>query len=401
MQTKTLRRWSVVHTWTSLVCTLFLLVVCITGLPVLFQQELWKALVPDNDPPYAVLPAGTPALSLDTIVAKARAMYPGQIIRSVARDDDEPQVMVFMAPSWAALEEDAKHPDHPSGHWISFDARTAQIREQSRPWDAPKPPRTWTAAILGTCYRLHVSLFAGFPGRMFLAVMAAAFVMALVSGAVAYAPFIGKFGFGTVRVGRTRRIRWLDLHNLLGMATLTWMLVVGFTGLVNELQEPLFDLWRATDARTIFRPWEGQPPLSQAQLSSVQAAFDTVQRALPHNTVNSVTFPGSPNGSPHHYFFWTQGNTPLTAHLFDPVLVNAQTGRLTMTMHMPWYLRALELSRPLHFGDYGGMPLKVLWALLDVATIIVLGSGLSLWWSRRHSPSPAGRQVQATAGNQA
>lgn len=41
------------------------------------------------------------------------------------------------------------------------------------------------------------------------------------------------------------------------------------------------------------------------------------------------------------------------------------------------------LSQPLHFGDYGGMPMKILWTLLDIATIIVLGSGLYLWWQRR------------------
>ena len=45
--------------------------------------------------------------------------------------------------------------------------------------------------------------------------------------------------------------------------------------------------------------------------------------------------------------------------------------------------KALALSQPLHFGDYGGLPLKVLWALLDIITIIVLGSGLYLWIARR------------------
>jgi uncharacterized iron-regulated membrane protein len=49
---------------------------------------------------------------------------------------------------------------------------------------------------------------------------------------------------------------------------------------------------------------------------------------------------------------------------------------------MSWYLRALQVSRPLHFGDYGGLPLKILWALLDLATIIVLGTGVYLWWAR-------------------
>jgi uncharacterized iron-regulated membrane protein len=44
------------------------------------------------------------------------------------------------------------------------------------------------------------------------------------------------------------------------------------------------------------------------------------------------------------------------------------------------YLKALFISQPLHFGDYGGMPLKIIWALLDLLTIAVIGSGLYLWW---------------------
>jgi hypothetical protein len=32
---------------------------------------------------------------------------------------------------------------------------------------------------------------------------------------------------------------------------------------------------------------------------------------------------------------------------------------------MPWYAQALLVSQPLHFGDYGGLPLKLLWAVLD------------------------------------
>jgi uncharacterized iron-regulated membrane protein len=50
---------------------------------------------------------------------------------------------------------------------------------------------------------------------------------------------------------------------------------------------------------------------------------------------------------------------------------------------MPWYLRALQTSRPLHFGDYGGLPLKILWALLDVMAIVVLYSGIYLWLAKR------------------
>ena len=63
-----------------------------------------------------------------------------------------------------------------------------------------------------------------------------------------------------------------------------------------------------------------------------------------------------------------------------PVLIDAETGQLTDSREMPWYVSTLLLSQPLHFGDYGGVPMKVIWAELDV-----LITGLYLWLRRRRS----------------
>jgi uncharacterized iron-regulated membrane protein len=70
--------------------------------------------------------------------------------------------------------------------------------------------------------------------------------------------------------------------------------------------------------------------------------------------------------------------TPLTARLFKPVLAYAQTARVTDSRALPWYLTALPVSQPLHFGDYGGLGLKAVWALVDIITLIVLSSELYL-----------------------
>ena len=58
-------------------------------------------------------------------------------------------------------------------------------------------------------------------------------------------------------------------------------------------------------------------------------------------------------------------------------------GELTDARTMPAINQALMMSKPLHFGDYGGLPLKILWALLTLATISVLWTGIFLWLRRR------------------
>ena len=40
MKSKTIRRWSFIHTWTSLICTVFLLMLALTGLPLIFHHEI-------------------------------------------------------------------------------------------------------------------------------------------------------------------------------------------------------------------------------------------------------------------------------------------------------------------------------------------------------------------------
>ena len=39
-----LRRWSWTHKWSSLVCTVFMLLLCITGLPLIFHHEIGHLL---------------------------------------------------------------------------------------------------------------------------------------------------------------------------------------------------------------------------------------------------------------------------------------------------------------------------------------------------------------------
>ena len=53
------------------------------------------------------------------------------------------------------------------------------------------------------------------------------------------------------------------------------------------------------------------------------------------------------------------------------------------------------MSKPLHFGDYGGLPLKLIWAMLTLAKIWVLWTGLLLWL--RRSPAKLERRIDEIA----
>jgi uncharacterized iron-regulated membrane protein len=120
--------------------------------------------------------------------------------------------------------------------------------------------------------------------------------------------------------------------------------------------------------------------------------------AVPGMTPSFVAFPGSIFSSKSHYTVFLRGNTPLTSRLLKPALIDAETGALTDSRDMPWYVSTLFISQPLHFGDYGGMPLKILWAVLDVLTIIVLVTGVYLWVRRRRAGVSVDRVIARSSG---
>lgn len=373
MTRTSLRRWLWVHKWSSLVCTLFLLVICVTGLPLVFSDEINDWLY--DGLPYSNVAPGTANASLDRIAESARKLYPGETVLSVFVDDDEPKAIVFMAPSLEAYRANRK-----TGHAIRLDSRTAEPLKQY------KPVNQADLTFMGTMLRLHKDLFADLPGELFMAGMAVLFVIALISGGIVYGPFMRKLEFGAIRSDRARA-KWLDYHNMVGVIVLAWMLVVGVTGIINELTTPMFALWQQSEVQAMLNRYKGQKTPGELELSSPQSAFDAAAKAVPNMNPMSIIYPGSPIGTPTHYIVWMRGDEALTSRLRNAVLVDAKTGRLEGQVKMPWYLLALQVSRPLHFGDYGGMPLKILWALLDVATIIVLATGIYLWLRR-------GRQVR-------
>jgi len=362
------RRWAQVHKWTSIVCTAFLLITCLTGLPLIFRDEIQHALGEDVET--TALPEGTPRASLDRIVEAARVRRPNEFVRYVFWDPDDPDVLFVTMVTAKDVPRDADH-------LVAVDARTAIVLAE--------PNRR--AGVMHFFAKLHEELFAGLPGKLLIGFMGLVFVAAVVSGVVLYGPFTQRLDFGTVRKGKTPRMRWLDLHNLLGIVTVTWAAVVGVTGAINACADLALARWQQDQLASMVASYKGLP--EPATLTSVERALQTARAAAPGMKPGFVAYPGSPFSSTHHYAAFMRGSTPVTSRIIKPVLIDAESAELTDTRDLPWYVTSVLVSQPLHFGDYGGLPLKIIWALLDLLTIVVLGSGIYLWLAPRGEKSAA------------
>ncbi|WP_342670210.1 PepSY domain-containing protein [Methylophilus rhizosphaerae] len=259
--------WSFTHKWSSLICTLFLLMLCITGLPLVFHDEIdaWRGEV---EAPY--MPPGTPKANLDNVAEAARKQRPNDVIRFMSWNEAESpnQIFVTMAPNMDAPPQASKS--------VVIDSRTAKVL------DAPEP----TKGLIYFLFFMHSEMFAGLPGMLFLGLMGLVFVISVVSGVVLYRPFMRRIDFGTIRRNKGLRTTWLDLHNLLGATTISWVLVVGFTGTINTLNKVIINIWQKDQMAQMIAPYQNAPPLQH--LGSIQVAVDAAVKAIPNMTLGFV-----------------------------------------------------------------------------------------------------------------
>ena len=376
MSRGTIKIWYLIHKWSGLIPTVFLLMLCVTGLPLIFHDEIDIAMGADSANALTGEPSAEGGLPLDRMLAAALAERPGEVPLFMAFSPDSPLLTVTTGPTPDAAGEDMSllFLDRASGASLG---------------PAPGNP------LMDFLLQLHTDMFLGLPGMWVLGAMGLLFVVALISGTVLYAPFMRRIAFGTVRTERSPRVKRLDQHNLIGIVALAWMAVIGLTGAINAFADPLTDSWRDGEVAAMAAAYEGEAPLPPSRYGSLDTAMASAQAALPGRSPQFIGFPGGDWSSGHHYAIFFQGDRPLTENLLTPALVDAETGELTDARTMPALNQALMMSKPLHFGDYGGLPLKIIWAVLTLATIWVLWTGVLLWLRRR--PGGLDRRIEEIA----
>lgn len=371
MTARRLRWWSWIHKWSCLVCTIFALLLCLTGLPLIFHEELEPNPAIDK-----VAESGIRA-SVDTMIAEALAERPGEVVPYLFYDREKPIVKIPTAVSMTSA------PD--TFFYKVFDVRTGKALSADQP----------NEGFIYVMLRLHADLFAGIKGTLFLGGMGLLLTVSILSGMVLYGPFARRLRFGEIRKRHSNRLRWLDLHNLLGIITLAWFGIVTLTGVINTLAAPIELMWQSNQLLDMATQNRGQAQGDRK--APVDLVLANVRAAVPGMTVTTLAFPGSPFSTPTHYAAFLTGDTPLTSRILKPALIDAASGEVVAVRDMPWYATALFVSQPLHFGDYGGLPLKIIWAVLDIVTIIILISGLYLWLARWRTRRTAAADMRAAS----
>lgn len=355
-----------IHRWVSLVIVIPFAILSITGVILIFHEEINHVLGVEP----TALTSSQPRPIADSL-ATAQKAYPHEHVLSTGIDTDHhPGVLLIgMAKPNEGFEQ---------ARWLFADIGSATLIQQP----------TGRDTLTGFLLELHANWFLGFIGQLIGALIAFLVLLSLVSGLVVYAPYVKKFLFGIIRRGRGQRLLQLDLHNLIGSAVLGWALVVTFTGFLLGFGTVAIGVWQMTELKTL------QEKYHHARVINPNLNIDQVYAAAQQGELGwhptSVFYPNTEYSTQGHYMVLLQGSDGLNKKMLKVALVNAETGQVDTVEELPGYLKAILLSQPLHFGNYGGMPLKILWTLLTLLTLFITLNGAWLWWAKRKKKTLTG-----------
>ncbi|AJQ26626.1 PepSY-associated TM helix domain-containing protein [Pelosinus fermentans] len=234
-------------------------------------------------------------------------------------------------------------------------------------------------------------MYLGSFGRNLFGAMCGLSVVALL-GIWLYAPFMKNISFGTIRSSH-RRIYWMDWHKLLGIATLSWAVLLSLSGFIFIFAGPVHNAWNESIRKEYLIDYQDKP--FPVQRISIDEAMEVTQAALPDRRITGIEVPQEDGKMRWHYTVCTQGEG-WDAHLNKPVWVDASTGKVTAVIQQPWYIQMLSMANPVHFSNHDTLPLKILWFITEALTCIMIITGIYAWFVKfRPNKGNAANKLQA------
>lgn len=377
------------HSATGIVIGLALFVIFVTGALVLFRGEIrqWE------EPSLRAAPGEM--ASLDSLTAP--------VLDSLQTGDAPPSyIQIGM-------------PDEPSGNLYMYVAGGVAGGAQSV-WVHPVTG-DWVAnpnggAVAQTLYYLHFFYQVGRWGIYLAGVIGLFMLLAITTGTIVHLNRIVK-DFFQFRPSKTLRVAWADAHKVLGTIGLPFQAMYAFTGaylgLLTLLALPYTSLLFGGDATDFYRATGHYAP--EVAVDSVEASL-TVSPGLEQLAAQAGA--AWPRFAPQTMIVsdWRQPNSRVEVVGRTRGAVFAGTGSVVfhgatgeILLQKPpseagLFNDVVQSMEVLHFADFGGQALKVLFALLAIASSAVILTGNFIWLNVRQKQGRAVNTILArlTAG---
>ena len=370
------------HSALGLAFAALIYVVCLSGTVCVFVLELQRWEQPDA-------PFVTRAVTAEAVGAAVRAGQAQALADNAAHD------LFIGGPNPATPRFSVNYHDHETGaegSWLA-DAEGRLVTRVNAPFSE------FLAALH---MQLHLSRTWGF---FIVGLTGVALLSSLISGLLSH-PRIFKDAF-SLRWGGSRRLQEADLHNRLGVWGLPFHVVVSLSGALLGLSTLIVGVLALAayngDSEEAFAAILGPRASADetaAPIPDVAAMIRHVEAQKPGAVFTSVQIDHiGKAGQVVHLGMRTPGHLAMANNYYfkgdgtplgDGGLETGGVGQ-----------QILGVLRPLHFGWFGGFPVKIAYGVLGLALTVITHTGVTIWLARRRDkgrPVPHWERIWAAVG---
>ena len=376
MRSDILRVYKTVHTWTGIVAGLLLFIAFYAGAITMFKDSLsaWTT------PPVVEASPSVPLDHADTLIERTLSAHPAaRKLFTLALLDDE-RVRL----SWQSAS---------GQRWDAWLDDQGQLHAaQSQPSDA--------ARFIDV---LHMT--AGVPGgydvgMSVMGVVSLLYGLALVSGVIVLLPTLVKDLFA-LRIGKNLKRMWLDAHNAVGILSLPFHLMMALSVVAFGLSDYIFDVQdKLIYAGTLKPMMVAQNPYFAKAPTVPHALGAPAPTMLPPARLLAKVRERAPQFEPAALRYRRAGQDGATVFVAGDdarylardggfALMDPFSGAFLNAQFLPGgdngnnWSASTSAFYALHFGSYGGAPVRWGYFVLGLAGAFLFYSGNLLWIESR------------------
>jgi uncharacterized iron-regulated membrane protein len=349
---KASRRIFVLHTWFGLIAGLFVFIFFCTGSIIVFREELntWQ-----NPHLFRVEPQAK-ALSYNELYTKAKQQVPELYLYSFRYLPQAADETIEMR------VHDPVQKDYPLLYLNPYTGDVLGVERNS---------------LYDVLLHLHYTFYLGRVGELLAAIFALCLLGSVITGVIVYRKFFFKALLFRIPISfKNWRFAMSGLHRLLGSWSLLFNILLSFSGFYMMMYAFNFSEHFKSPSLLV----ESKPPIVKQNIDSLILKTSNL---ISDFQLHYVDFPRKENdpiritGKSKAWLFGDYNNAVAFDYQSGEIKEIFKEENLTSQEKFEYALYTL------HYGQYGGMTIKVIYSFFALAGVVITVSGFSLWYRRK------------------